>query len=214
MKYDFTKCNNLNFKIKDGTTGYIKVTKDLSQVYLYFDRDKNKCFDASMQIYIDGCSNYFRTLEEFEKWAEKMELEIIPRNPETYTDWKVGDVIQCKYTSKEHTITVKLGPIFYIGENVFVYLADDIKRGFKLVLTDYEKELSKIYKEKVVSFKEGDKVLVRNYCVEEWEFDIFLNYEKDDKYPYHCVNTDYILCIPLNEKTWRLLGTTDDYKEE
>lgn len=29
MKYDFTKCNNLNFKIKDGTTGYIKVTKDL-----------------------------------------------------------------------------------------------------------------------------------------------------------------------------------------
>lgn len=23
-----------------------------------------------MQIYIDGCGNYFRTLEEFEKWAE------------------------------------------------------------------------------------------------------------------------------------------------
>lgn len=24
-----------------------------------------------MQIYIDGCGNYFKTLEEFEKWAEK-----------------------------------------------------------------------------------------------------------------------------------------------
>ena len=42
-----------------------------------------------MQIYIDGCGNYFRTLEEFEKWAEKNELEIIPRNSETYTDMHV-----------------------------------------------------------------------------------------------------------------------------
>ena len=43
-----------------------------------------------MQIYIDGCGNYFRTLEEFEKWAEKKnELEIIPRNSETYTDMHV-----------------------------------------------------------------------------------------------------------------------------
>ena len=212
MKYDFTKCNNLNFKIKDGTTGYIKVAKDSSQVYLYFDKDKNNCFNPSMQIYVDGYGNYFRTIEEFEKWAEKMELEIIPRNPETYIDWKVGDIIQDKYSSTESTITVKLGPIFYVG--FLVYSANNIKEKFKLVLTDYEKELSETIKEKVIPFKEGDKVLVRNFDCEEWEFDIFLNYEKDDKYPYHCVNTDYVLCIPLNEKTWKLLGTIYDYKEE
>lgn len=214
MKYDFTKCNNLNFKIKDGTTGYIKVTKDLPQVYLYFDRDKNKCFVASMQIYIDGCGNYFRTLEEFEKWAEKNELEIIPRNPETYTDWKVGDVVRCKHTSTDRTITVKLGSIFYIGEEVLVYLADDMKEDFKLVLTDYEKELSEIAKEKVISFKKGNRVLVRNYDGQFWYFEIFIRYEKDKEYPYHCGGNRYKQCIPFNEKTWQLLGTTDDYKEE
>ena len=212
MKYDFTKCNNLNFKIKDGTTGYIKVTKDLPQVYLYFDKDKNNCFNSSMQIYVDGCGNYFRTIEEFEEWAENNKLEIIPRNPESYTDWKVGDTIQDKHSLTESTITIKLGHIFYV--DFLIYSANDIKEKFKLVLTDYEKELSETIKEKVIPFKEGDKVLVRNFDCEEWEFDIFLNYEKDDKYPYHCVNTDYVLCIPLNEKTWKLLGTIYDYKEE
>ena len=39
MKYDFTKCNNLNFKIKDGTTGYIKVVKNPFRFYLYFDTE-------------------------------------------------------------------------------------------------------------------------------------------------------------------------------
>ena len=212
MKYDFTKCNNLNFKIKDGTTGYIKVTKDLPQVYLYFDRDKNNCFNPSMQIYTDAYSYYFRTLKEFEKWAEEMELEIIPRNPESYTDWKVGDTIQDKHSSTESTITVKLGPIFYVG--FLVYSANDIKEEFKLVLTDYEKELSETIEEKAIPFEEGDRVLVRSFNYETWKFDIFMNYKKDEKYPYCCIHDEYALCIPFNEKTWQLLGTTDDYKEK
>lgn len=214
MKYDFTKCNNLNFKIKDGTTGYIKVTKDLPQVYLYFDRDKNKCFDASTQIYIDGCSNYFRTLDEFEKWAVKMELEIIPRNPETYTDWKVGDVVRCKHTLKERTIIAKLGPIFYIGEEVFVYLVDDIKKDFKLVLTDYEKELSNTTEEKIIPFEKGDRVLIRRSKFDKWDFDLFEYYDNILVAPYVCKKGNYPYCIPFNEKTWQLLGITDDYKEK
>ena len=32
--------------------------------------------------------------------------------------------------------------------------------------------------------------------------------------PYVCKKGNYPYCTPFNENTWRLLGTTDDYKEE
>ena len=214
MKYDFTKCNNLNFKIKDGTTGYIKVVKNPFRFYLYFDKDKNLGFDTELQLPTDTLGVAFESLTAFEKWAEATKLEIIPRDPNTYTDWKTGDTIQNKVNQIKTAITVKLGPIFYIGERFLIYSANEIKGDFKLVLTDYEKELSETIEEKVISFEEGDRVLVRSFNYETWKFDIFMNYEKDEKYPYYCIYDEYALCIPFNEKTWQLLGTTDDYKEK
>lgn len=214
MKYELTKCNNLNFKIKDGTTGYIKTNEAKSMFYIYFDKDKNSCFDVSLQINVDALTIVFGTLAEFEKWAIRNELEIIPRNSETYTDWKVGDFIQNKFTKTVCIITAKLGHIFYIGERVFIYSAEDLKEKFKLVLTEYEKELSETTEEKVIPFKEGDRVLARSFNYETWKFDIFINYKKDEKYPYCCIYDEYALCIPLNEHTWKLLATTDEYKEE
>ena len=86
-----------------------------------------------------------------------------------------------------------------------------VTENYELVLTDYEKELSGT---KVISFKEGDRVLARSFNYETWKFDVFINYKKDEKYPYCCVYDEYALCIPLNEHTWKLLATTDEYKEK
>ncbi len=214
MKYDLTKCNNLNFKIKDGTTGYIKTNEAKSMFYIYFDKDKNSCFDASLQINVDALTLVFETLAEFEKWAIRNELEIIPRNSETYTDWKVGDFIQNKFTKTVCIITAKLGHIFYIGERVFIYSAEDLKEKFKLVLTEYEKELSETTEEKVIPFEKGDRVLVRRSKFDKWDFDFFESYDNILVAPYVCKKGNYPYCIPFNEKTWQLLGTTDDYKEK
>ena len=68
-------------------------------------------------------------------------------------------------------------------------------------------------KKKVYSFKEGDRVLVRDSDI-SWRFDIFSSYREDSEYPYKCLYAAYERCIPLNEHTWKLLGTTDEYKEE
>lgn len=214
MKYDLTKCNNLNFKIKDGTTGYIKTNNAKSMFYIYFDKDKNSCFDVSLQINVDALTIVFGTLAEFEKWAIRNELEIIPRNSETYTDWKVGDFIQNKFTKTVCIITAKLGHIFYIGERVFIYSAEDLKEKFKLVLTEYEKELSETTEEKVIPFEKGDRVLVRRSKFDKWDFDFFESYDNILVAPYVCKKGNYPYCIPFNEKTWQLLGTTDDYKEK
>ena len=68
-------------------------------------------------------------------------------------------------------------------------------------------------------FKKGDRVLVRDYDNEVWRpriFSSYDSYDKECKYEYECEGDDdkYIQCIPYNEHTWKLLGTTDEYKEE
>lgn len=68
-------------------------------------------------------------------------------------------------------------------------------------------------------FKKGDRVLVRDYDNESWRpriFSSYDSYDKECKYKYECDGDDdkYIQCIPYNEHTWKLLGTTDEYKGE
>lgn len=66
---------------------------------------------------------------------------------------------------------------------------------------------------KVYSFKEGDRVLARDSDT-FWDFDYFDSYREGSFYPYMCRYAPHEQCIPLNEHTWKLLGTTDEYKEE
>ena len=64
------------------------------------------------------------------------------------------------------------------------------------------------------TLKPFDKVLVRDYCDDEWLAGIFARYFKDSKYPYVdiCLNS-YTLCIPYNDETKHLIGTKDEAPE-
>ena len=64
------------------------------------------------------------------------------------------------------------------------------------------------------TLKPFDKVLVRDYCDDEWLAEIFTRYFKDRKYPYVdiCLNS-YTYCIPYNDDTKHLVGTTDEAPE-
>ena len=225
MKYDFSKCNNLQFKAKNEEgliTGYLKVPNG-GKVYVYTDSVDND-YDAGLQFNIkdwEYCFNY----EDFIKWAERRELEIIPRDPETYTDWKVGDRVILKEAGAisgdiDYNIAAKLGDIVFLLNNRGVVVTSStamLTKCYTLVLTDYEQELIHAQemeeKKKKCPFKEGDKVLVRDSDT-SWKFDIFQNYEENACYSYECLGSEYEQCIPLNEDTWKLLGTTDEYKEE
>lgn len=95
MKYDFIRCNNLQFKAKvQGIEreGYLKVSNE-ENVYMFYS-DGEKAFDTSLQFEYALCNKSFSNIMDFNLWAENHELEIIPRDPETYTDWKVGDVLK------------------------------------------------------------------------------------------------------------------------
>ena len=70
---------------------------------------------------------------------------------------------------------------------------------------------------KKCEFKPFDKVLCRNSKDDTWEADFFarltrkeIDYTQSDK--YLCVGDLWMYCIPYNEETAHLLGTTDDWK--
>lgn len=226
MKYDFSKCNNLQFKAKgdegEVMTGYLKVAKEGEEcaVYVFTDWKENESLDSSLQIVTRNYERY-EIIEDFSEWAEKHDLEIIPRDLETYNDWKVGDRVRCMSGAEVvYDIAAKLGEVVFLSKNhsqVLTLPINILVRDFKLILTDYEKELIHAQeleeKKKKCPFKEGDKVLVRDSDT-SWEFDIFQNYEENACYSYECLGSEYEQCIPLNEHTWKLLGTTDEYKEE
>lgn len=220
MKYDFTKCNNLNFKAKDGTTGYIKVVKNPIRFYLYLDVYKDSNFNTVLQIPTNNLNLVFGSLTEFKNWAIINKLEIIPRNPETYNDWRVGDVLKYKY-DKSRTLVILsiLGDVILVSSEdmryVYTYTSKFISEKYQLSLTDYERELLKVDDEKKEEcpFKKGDRVLARDTDKDTWCYDYFLEYRINSSYPYSCRTKSYKQCIHYNEKTWQLLGTTDDYKE-
>lgn len=68
-----------------------------------------------------------------------------------------------------------------------------------------------------VEFKPFDKVLCRNSKDDTWEVDFFarltrkeIDYTQSGK--YLCVGDLWMYCIPYNEETAHLLGTTDEWK--
>lgn len=63
------------------------------------------------------------------------------------------------------------------------------------------------------SFKPFDKVLVRDTDEQTWCANYFSHYKNDPNYFYVCINGIYHYCIPYNEHTAHLLGTTDPYTE-
>lgn len=71
--------------------------------------------------------------------------------------------------------------------------------------------------QKKFEFKPFDKVLCRNSKDDTWEADFFarltrkeIDYTQSDK--YLCVGDLWMYCIPYNEDTKHLLGTTDEWK--
>lgn len=218
MKYDLKKCNNLNFKLASGLSGFIKVSPK-GDCYLY-QHDKLWDVNSMMQN-----PRFWKSVESaaFNSFAEDSELSIVPRDPETYTDWKVGDRVILKEAGVisgdiDYNIALKLGDIVFLLNDRGIVVTSStamLTKCYTLVLTDYEQELihAEQEKKKECPFKEGDKVLVRDSDT-SWKFDIFQNYEENACYSYECLGSEYEQCIPLNEHTWKLLGTTDEYKEE
>ena len=77
----------------------------------------------------------------------------------------------------------------------------------------YQKSWDNFTIKKEDDFKPFDKVVVRETYGAKWSVNFFSNYEYGTDYPYRCLNDVYFCCLPYNEETAKLIGTTDDYEE-
>lgn len=181
MKYDITKCNNLNFKLASGLSGFMKVSPK-GDCYLY-QHDEFWDADAMMQK-----PRFWKGVESaaFNRFVEDSELQIVPRNPGNYKDWKVGDRIEHKGTGRAYEIITMSGNVAFVraefdGKIKLVTATSDLlPNSYQLILTDYEQELLADREKKKCPFKEGDKVLVRDTGT-FWRFDKFRFYNEGGK---------------------------------
>ncbi len=58
-----------------------------------------------------------------------------------------------------------------------------------------------------------DRVLGRDRIGRTWKCNLFSYITENEPYPYECVENCYEHCIPYNEDTKHLVGTTDDAPE-
>ena len=58
-----------------------------------------------------------------------------------------------------------------------------------------------------------DRVIARSYCDDEWDCDIFSHINQEYSFPYVCIGQAWKYCIPYNDDTKHLVGTTDETPE-
>jgi hypothetical protein len=66
----------------------------------------------------------------------------------------------------------------------------------------------------IKSFKPFDKVLVRDKDINTWRCELYSHYRTNtDYYKHTCSSESYHQCIPYNDETKHLVGTTNDCPE-
>lgn len=125
-----TKCNNCRFRAKDedgDIAGRIKIS-ERGTVYLFVDGQGNKGFLADRM--------------------QKMgitDFEIVPRDPETYQDWQVGDIIWDSHGSGANGRIIFRSGEFVAADIDGMCICYTCKEmfndGYRLVLTYIENQI-------------------------------------------------------------------------
>ena len=148
MKYTYEflrKCHGLRFKAHygDDIEGIIKVEKDgVALCYGEEALDKFDYFHREYSVRLDS--------ETSLEWRGITGFEIVPRDPETYKDWQVGDKIIER--DLEHSIIFRCGEVALYKNfrgsccNTPYTCEELYNLGYRLVLTDIEKQILEVQK--------------------------------------------------------------------
>lgn len=158
---DLTKCNNCRVRAEISNTEPVsgRIVVDKSKVYL-MDENRNYIgllsLDGEELMCFNGCGF--------------TDFEIVPRDPETYRDWQVGDTI-------EYSDNYSTGRIIFRGGDFVAadiegtcncYTCDELfNEGYRLVLTDIERQIIEEKKKAEWEPQDGDICFVEasdGYC--------------------------------------------------
>ena len=158
-----------------------------------------------------------------------IDLEIIPRDPETYMDWQVGDKVTCPDEKWNNIATLEV--IFRSGELVALKDLDGcfydcytcqelLQKGYCLVLTDIEKQIIEERKKAEWKPQDGDICLLNTKAGNRFIF-IKRDNESDDAiYDYASISTknrvlylSSLSCVCDRESIRNFRPATDEEKQ-
>lgn len=155
---------------------------------------------------------------------ENIDLTKILKNcPKGWEFWSpiFGEIEFCsiiEYANYPIIMSCKKGTIWFSKEGLF----DIENEGAECVLfpSKDQRDWSKfnapwLKKERFdpKTLKPFDKVLARDDKSLTWKINMFSYIDNNRKYPYICLLSCYRYCIPYNEETKHLVGTTDEAPE-
>lgn len=125
-------------------------------------------------------------------------------NPVTAFNFAPTGKIEQFYAELErYGYTLINGKLEKRKDNKADVLLEEFLKEFKTTLVD-----SKSFT--IDDFKPFDKVLVFISYL-GWSIDLFSSYKKHETFPYRCLTYCYDKCVPYNDETKHLLGTTEEY---
>lgn len=143
MKYTYEflrKCHGLRFKaVRSGENieGIVKVEKD--GVVLCHGEEALDNFDYFHRLSGIRITPIFDFNEQ-----GVSDFEIVPRDPDTYKDWQVGDVY-VNSNKEEFSVIFRCGEIVFYKRDGYcssAYTCDELyENNYRLVLTDVEKQI-------------------------------------------------------------------------
>lgn len=95
-------------------------------------------------------------------------------------------------------------------------LQEDNSEESKKILKQFfniEENVTESKQEPECKFQSFDKVLVRDSQQGYWNIEFFGFITDDEDFKYKCLYDSHIYCIPYNENTKHLLGTTENWEE-
>lgn len=223
MKYDILKCNNLRYKYSD-EYGTVKVHEEM--IVLISDRTELLNSGNIERIIAEN----FYSAEDFYAYMHDTDFEIIPRDPDTYTDFQVGDKVRMPILEDEeksdttvYEVAARINDVIFLANSLGVQVINTCKATkAKLILTEYELELANGKFPKNISLEMGDIILVRGFktkniwIVAKWDESSYYD-NKEGCYVVTAIDNWSIPAediIPYNEKTYKLVGTNKDYNPE
>ena len=212
----------------------INVSKKRYVSYLYMQKTQNYHIEYDK----DATQTYINTIEEiFGGKLNRETLEI-----EKQTEFKDGDVVfvrlkrfcfieifnyfkgdylydHASLSTKTHTIDICGKYPIYKDEIVEIRIANDSEKKQLFEALSKENKVWNAEKKQVVDLKikwitpkPFDRVITRNAYDDIWTANIFSHMNSCGEYVTIGCAGGYHYCLPYNEETAHLLGTTDEWK--
>ena len=145
-------------------------------------------------------------------------LKNCPKGWEFYSPF-MGDVKFYEVDQKVNTVVVilKSGGLCDFNEDGTIELegitSDEIMLYPSIDQRDWSKFTAPWYKKGKFdpnTLKTFDRVLTRHFDDERWEINFYSYTNPNWLWPYTCMDKSYKYCIPYNDETKHLVGTTDE----